>query len=321
MLVKYYIGIDLGGTEVKIGIINGDGAIVKKDSFKTESSMNGDQLVAYMAECSKKVVAAAGMTMKDITGAGIGSAGLLNPDTGQLRIVTNIPQLNDVFIAPGIAKILGVPAFLDNDVNAMVLGEFYYGAAKGYKDVVAMTLGTGVGGGLIFDGKIYRGAAFTAGEIGHMSIDTDGLYCPCGNYGCLERYIGRDGIIQRFKMYLSKGIETNINNHLDKGEITPRAIAQAAEAGDRLAREVMEETGRILGNALATLVNVLNPEVFVIGGGVANAGDLILEPARREMKKRAYTIPAQKAIIVPAALKNDAGIVGSACVAVDKLSA
>jgi len=314
--VKHYIGIDLGGTEIKVGLINEQGVILHKDSFKTAGTLDGAGMVEYMATCARTVVERAKLSMKDVAGAGIGSPGLVNPITGQVRNVVNIPALNDVFLSPGLTKHLGVPTILDNDVNAMALGEMYYGAAKGYKDVVCLTLGTGVGGGLIFDGKLYRGACFTAGEIGHLSIDPDGLHCPCGNYGCLERYIGRDGIVTRFKTYKQKSIPTSIDQYLEEGEITPKAISMAAGAGDALAIEVLAETGKLLGIALASLTNVLNPEVFVIGGGIANAGDLILGPARMELKKRAYTIPAEKVQIVQAKLRNDAGIVGSASLAV-----
>ncbi len=316
--MKHFVGIDLGGTELKIGIIDERGTILYKDAFKTDVSQSGPRMVEYMAQCARTVTERAGLALKDLTGIGIGSPGLLDPEKGQLKIVVNIPTLNDVYVAPEISRILGVPVYLDNDVNAMALGEMYYGAAKGYRDVICLTLGTGVGGGLIFEGALYRGASFTAGEIGHLSIDPDGLYCPCGNYGCLERYVGRDGIVTRAKSYLSKGMKSTIGDHLDNGEITPRAISKAAEAGDALAIEVLAETGKILGIAMASLTNVLNPQVFVIGGGIANAGDLILEPARRELKKRAYTIPAQAVQVLQAKLRNDAGIVGSASLAVSR---
>ncbi len=320
--MEHFIGIDLGGTEIKIGIIKADGKIIIKDSFPTDMSKSADDILAYMADCARQVVAKAGLDLKkDVKGLGIGSPGILDPEKGITKIVVNIPQLNGgVEVAAKLTGHLGIPVYLDNDVNAMALGEFYFGAAKGYTDVVALTLGTGVGGGLIFDGKLYRGACFAAGEIGHISIDPDGMYCPCGNYGCLEKYVGRDGIIQRFKMAQMKGIETNIDQFLDKGEITPRAIAMAAQAGDALSLEVLADTGRILGNVMASLTNVLNPQVFVIGGGISNAGDLILEPARRELKRRAYTVPAAVVKVVRAALGNDAGIVGSASLAVAKLN-
>jgi len=318
--MNYYLGIDFGGTKIKIGIINESGAIVIKDKYITQITKSSDEIVAHIANCTLELIGKSGISINDIKGVGIGSPGLLDPEKGLLKVVTNVPQLNGINFAEGIGSRLGLPAFLDNDVNAMTLGEFFFGAGKGYKHVIGLTLGTGVGGGIILDGELHRGASFTAGEIGHMSINTDGLYCPCGNYGCLERYIGKDGIVTRFTAFKNKGIETVIDKYLEDGKITPKAIAMAAADGDKLSIEVLTETGKFLGIALATLTNILNPEIFIIGGGIANAGDLILEPARRELIKRAYTIPARAVKVVPAALQNDAGIVGSASIAVAQLT-
>lgn len=318
--MKYYVGIDFGGTGIKIGIIDEDGKILIKDSFDTDPHKRGEEIVKHIAECTQKVMDDSGLPQEDILGIGIGSPGLLNPETGQLKVVVNVPNLNDVFITKLLSDILGKPAFLDNDVNAMSLGEFYYGAGKGLKHVIALTLGTGVGGGIILNGELYRGASFTAGELGHMSIDRDGKSCPCGNSGCLERYVGRDGIIERFTIARNKGLDTNIEKYLENGKITPKAIAKAAEAGDALSIKVLEETGEILGSALATLVNAFNPEAIIIGGGIANAGDLILEPARKTMLRLAYAIPAKVVKVLKAELGNDAGLVGSASLAVAALS-
>lgn len=318
--MKYYVGIDFGGTGIKIGIIDESGKILIKDSFDTDPHKRGEEIVQHIAECTQKVMDDSALPQEQILGVGIGSPGLLNPETGQLKVVVNVPNLNDVFITKILSDILGKPAFLDNDVNAMSLGEFYYGAGKGMKNVIALTLGTGVGGGIILNGELYRGSTFTAGELGHMSIDRDGKSCPCGNSGCLERYIGRDGIIERFMIARNKGLDTNIEKYLDKEKITPRAIALAAEAGDELSIKVLEETGEILGSALATLVNALNPEAVIIGGGIANAGDLILEPARKTMLRLAYSIPAKVVRVLKAELGNDAGLVGSASLVVANLS-
>lgn len=317
--MKYNVGIDFGGTGIKVGIIDETGKIVIKDQFVTDPAKDGEAIVAHIAECAQKVMDDSGIPQEDILGIGIGSPGLLNPETGQLKIVTNVPNLNDVYLAPGISKHLGKPAFLDNDVNAMSLGEFYYGSGKGKKNVIALTVGTGVGGGIILNGELYRGTTFTAGEIGHMSIDRDGKPCGCGNYGCLERYVGKEGIIERFEIYRSKGIETSIEKYLENGKVTPRAISMAASAGDFLSIEVLKEIGEILGHAIASLVNVLNPEMVIIGGGISNAGDLLMEPVKMGMLKHAYTIPAAAVEIVRAKLGNDAGLVGSASLVVANL--
>ena len=317
--MKYYAGIDFGGTGIKVGIIDENGKILIKDSFDTDPTKSGEDIAKHIAECVKKVMKDSGLPMEDILGVGIGSPGLLNPETGELKVVVNVQNLNGVHITKILSEELGKPAFLDNDVNVMSLGEFYYGAGKGLKHVIALTLGTGVGGGIILNGQIYRGASFTAGELGHVSISRDGKYCPCGNSGCLERYVGRDGIIERFIISKNKGVKTNIDEHLDNGKITPKAIAMAAGSGDKLAIKVLEETGEILGSVLATLVNALNPEAIIIGGGVANAGDLILGPAKRTMYKLAYSIPADVVKVVKAELGNDAGLVGAASLVVANL--
>lgn len=317
--MKYYVGIDFGGTGIKVGIIDENGKILIKDSFVTYPKKSGDEIVKHIAECTQKVMDDSNLPQEDILGVGIGSPGLLNPITGQLKIVTNVPNLNGIYMANGISDYLKKPAFLDNDVNAMSLGEFYYGAGKGKKNVIALTVGTGVGGGIILNGKLYRGTTFTAGEIGHMSIDRDGKYCACGNYGCLERYVGKEGIIERLELYKSKGIKTSIDKYLEDGKVTPKAIAIAAKEGDKISIEVLKETGEILGHAIASLVNILNPEMIIVGGGISNAGELLMEPVRMGMLKHAYTIPAAAVEVVRAKLGNDAGLVGSASLAVANL--
>jgi len=317
--MKYYVGIDFGGTGIKVGIIDESGKILIKDSFVTDPKKSGDEIVKHIAECTQKVMDDSKLPQENILGVGIGSPGLLNPETGQLKIVTNVPNLNEVYMAKGISDFLKKPAFLDNDVNAMSLGEFYYGSGKGKQNVIALTVGTGVGGGIILNGQLYRGSTFTAGEIGHMSIARDGKHCGCGNYGCLERYVGKEGIIERFEMYKSKGIETSIDKYLEEGKVTPKAIAMAAKDGDKISIEVLKESGEILGHAIASLVNILNPEMVIIGGGISNAGDLLMEPVRLGMLKHAYTIPAAAVKIVRAQLGNDAGLVGAASLAVANL--
>jgi len=319
--MSYYLGIDLGGTAIKVGITDDRGNIQIKRSYESNISSDADALVAHFGKCVLQTISESSIPTKEIIGAGIGAPGLLNPETGQLIFVTNLQMLNGYYLTPAIEKIIKLPTFLDNDVNAMVLGEFFFGAAKGYTNIIALTLGTGIGGGLILNGKLYQGASFTAGELGHMTIDSNGLLCNCGSYGCIERYANKDGIIDRFKAYYEhKEMESTINQFLDDGEITPKAIAMAAQAGDNLSKLVLSEVGTYLGIALASYINILNPEIIVIGGGIANAGDLLLEPARNEMMKRAYTVPARAVKVVQAKLKNDAGIIGSASIAVNKLS-
>lgn len=320
-VMNYYLGIDLGGTDIKIGITGNKGNIHTKQSFPTNAHLDADTLVNHFGKCIQQVIKKSSINKKNIKGAGIGSAGLVNPETGQVKHVANIQTLSDYYLAPAIKKIIGIPVFIDNDANAMTLGEFYYGAAKGYNNIIAMTVGTGIGGGLIINGQLYRGSTFSAGELGHITIESNGIPCNCGNYGCVERYVGRESIINRFNTYRKqKKIKSTINKFLDNGEITPKAISMAAKAGDKLSNLVMKETGTYLGIALASYVNILNPEIIVIGGGIANAGGLLLKPAKEEMMKRAYPLPARNVKVVRAKLRNDAGIIGSASIAVNSLT-
>lgn len=312
----YFIGMDLGGTDLKLGLIDQTGTIRYKQVYPTLNTDDPHRLADSFADCIERVVAASGLDWREVAGLGIGAPGLMRSLDGELDFVTNLPALSNFGLGAAMRQRLGLPVTVDNDVNAMVLAEFLHGAAKGCRNVVGLTLGTGVGGGLIIDGRLYRGASFCAGELGHISIESNGLLCNCGNYGCLERYVNRDGIVGRFEaLYVHKGQASSIARYLDHGAITPLAIAAAASAGDQLARFVLFETGRFLGTALSGIINILNPEMVVVGGGIANAGELILEPARQEIARRAYPLPARTARLVQAGFLNDAGIVGAAALA------
>jgi len=318
--MEYFIGLDLGGTDLKGGMIDREGNIIYKTKFPTRAELPPNEIVENMIHNIQDLISNSGISKTAIKGIGFGAPGLIDPVHGLLKTVCNIPSLDGVYLSPQIEKALNIPTFLDNDVNGMILGEYYYGAAKGYEHVIALTLGTGVGGGIILNGSIFRGASYTAGEIGHMSIDPSGILCPCGNYGCLERYVGRDAVVNRIKSYYEKKkFASSINRYLEDGEITPKSVYEAAVDGDECARSVLEETGRFLGIGLANLVNIFNPQLIVIGGGLANAGEFIFQAAELEMKKRAYWVPAEEVKIVPAALKNNAGIVGTASIAIDFL--
>ncbi|MBN1984505.1 MAG: ROK family protein [Chitinivibrionales bacterium] len=315
--MNYYLGIDLGGSSVKIGVTDRQGTLVQKKQYETEQASDGPTLVRLIADAAYDIIRLSAIPKERFKAAGVGIPGVMDPFTGQLLYVVNIQILNGLFIAPLLQELLAMPVFIENDANAMILAEQSLGAARGCRHCIGLTIGTGVGGGIIIDGSLYRGVSFAAGEIGHLSIDCNGLLCNCGNYGCIERYIGRQGITDRFIAYQAKSIPSDIGRFLDNGEITPRAITAAATAGDTLALEVMQESGAFLGMALANLVNIFNPEIIVIGGGIAHAGELLLAPARHAMRKRAYTISGKHVSVVQAQFLNDAGIIGSASIAIN----
>lgn len=312
---KIYVGIDIGGTRIKLGMIANNGKIIVKKSFETESDVTGRDFVKNLADQVLKLIDA---NKNKITAIGVGCAGMVNPKNGELIFSPNIPALNNCQLGGLLGEYTGYEVYIDNDVNAMTLGEYYYGAGKGYENIITLTLGTGVGGGLIFNGKIYRGTAFTAGELGHATLFPDGLACPCGNYGCLERYVNRDGIINRVKFYLQRQKKSKIMDYLEDNNITPKSVFLAAEQGDEIARQIWFDIGRYLGIALASFINLLNPEIIIIGGGISSAADYIFPPALAEINRRAFTTSNYVTEIRQAELKNDAGIIGAAAIAIDK---
>jgi glucokinase len=197
---------------------------------------------------------------------------------------------------------------VDNDVNMMALAELRHGAARGARNVCCITVGTGIGGGLIIEGALYRGRAMSAGELGHIQVEPEGIPCGCGNRGCLERYVGRDGLLRLARLAM-KGKQGSLRRW---EPLTPISLAEAARTGHPVAREVWERAGRYLGLALVGVVNLLNPDIIVIGGGIARAGRLLLDPARRIVRERALRIAARHVRVVRSTLGADAGIIGAA---------
>ena len=244
----------------------------------------------------------------------MGVPGLVDSIHGLVHNLTNIRGWRKVALKEYLEKNTKLTAYIDNDVNLMALGELMCGAGQGgVKNLVCLTLGTGVGGGIIIEGKIYRGSTLSAGELGHIPVNADGPRCHCGGYGCLERYVGNAYIVEKAIKAIESGRRSLIKK-LSEGNleaITPRTIFQAARRGDKLAKEIWEETGRYIGVALSGVINLLNPEMIVVGGGVAQAGKLLFEPIRRTVKERAMSLPAGKVKIVPAKLGEDAGLIGA----------
>ena len=347
--MEYSIGVDLGGTDIKAGLVSSEGDISCRVILPTDVEVGGPKVVASrIAEAVRQVLAkaeAAGPRSNSHVrgntreiGVGLGAPGLIIPETGVIHFSPNFPGWHDIplvdYVNAELAKLRGVadnpkahrsdneykPVLkgMDNDVNAMTLGELLHGAGVGYKSIVALTLGTGVGGGVVIDGQVYHGSQNTAGELGHTVVEPDGRYCGCGNQGCLEAYAGAKNIVARVQEKIETGRSTVLRAATtDEGPLTPRKIAVAAQTGDQLAIEVFAETGRYIGIALTSIAHILNPQIAVIGGGIAEAGeDLLFEPIRTELSKRAMDIPARMKI-VKAHLGNDAGIVGAAMLALN----
>ena len=312
--MKHSIGIDLGGTDIKAGLVSATGELSCQVVLPTHVDAGPKAVASRIAEATREVLAKADeQRTTDIIGIGLGAPGLIIAETGVVHFSPNFPGWTDIPLVDDVKKALGIqslPVFMDNDVNAMTLGELRHGAGVGYQSIVALTLGTGVGGGVVIDGQVYHGSRNTAGELGHTVVEPNGRYCGCGNQGCLEAYAGAKNIVERTQEKIAAGSNTKLTS-----ELTPKRIAAAAHAGDSLAVEIFAETGVYIGIALTSIAHVLNPEVAIIGGGIAEAGEsLLFEPIRNEFTKRAMDIPGMMKI-VPATLGNRAGIVGAAMLA------
>ena len=319
--MKYSIGIDLGGTDIKAGLLSSDGKLMYRTVVSTHVNEGAKAIAKRIAQTILQVHSQAQskinqnqQSTKDIIGIGVGSPGLILAESGIIHFSPNFPGWSDIPLLDYVDAELGnlkIPLYIDNDVNVMVLGEIHHGAGIGYKNVVGLTLGTGVGGGVVINRKVYHGSWNTAGELGHTIVQPNGRKCGCGNRGCLEAYAGARHIVQRTRQKLASGQ----NSCLNPDVLTPKQIAEAAETGDKLAQEIFAETGKHIGVALTSIAHILNPEIAIIGGGIAGAGEkLLFQHIREEFRKRTIGIPSQMKI-VPAKLGNDAGLIGAAMLA------
>ncbi len=311
---KYAIGVDLGGTYTKLALVDKNGKIrcrakLFTPSYKTKEAL----LTAIVAEIGA-ILKENRLSIKDLAGVGIGVPGLVAFKRGLVYCLTNVPGWKNVALKKILEAKLRIPVLVDNDVNLMALGENRFGAGQGAKNLVCITLGTGVGGGIIIDGNLYRGASSAAGEVGHMPLKEEGLGCNCGSFGCLERYVGNRYIVDEIKDKIKSGRPTKIRA-LVKGDlslITPEIISQAAKKNDALAIECWQTVGRRIGVTLAGVVNLLNPERIIIGGGLANAGEILFKAIRDTVSERALPVSKGAVKIVKARLGNDAGMIGAA---------
>ncbi len=307
---KTSIGIDFGGTSVKLGVCRGDELLVTDEPIPTTQFHGPAALIGEMASRVAKLQ----KTYPAICAIGVGVPGLVDFDHGFVHELTNVPGWKHVPLKTILGEKTGLPVLVENDANAMTYAEFRHGAARGLKNVIGMTLGTGIGGGLVLDGKMFRGSGFVAGEIGQMSIDYNGKAGHYGNLGALEKYTGNQQIAEHAVLrYSEAGIEKDI------ADCTPKKIADAAQAGDDIARQIWGEVADWLGTAISSIAWLLNPDAFVIGGGVAQAGDLIFTPLKNKVQSMLSTVVWERLQILPARFSNEAGIIGNAALAADAI--
>jgi glucokinase len=312
---RYAIGIDFGGTFVKLARVSADGAIEARASFATPG-LDGVSGWLDAVAAQIDVLRASAAPGAEWAGVGVGVPGFVDYAKGFVHNLTNVPGWTAVPLADLLRSRFGVPAIVENDVNAMAAGECAYGAGRGLRDAVFVTLGTGVGGGILLNGSIYRGAFSMAGELGHVSIDKDGIVSPMGKGG-VEQYVGNRRIVEYALSCMDAGQDGAAILRIAGGadNVTPKAISQAAAEGDPLAIHVFDHVADCLSTMMASVAYVLQPAAFIVGGGVSAAGPVLFGPLRSHLAERLSPYFLEHLEIRPAALGNDAGVIGCAALA------
>ena len=299
MVRKFIVGVDVGGTNIKAALVE-NGRIKQRIKLPTMANFGTSRSIEQIKSAIQPLISSA-------SGIGIGIAGIIDSKNGVVRFSPNFKDWSNVELTKLLEKEFKKPVKILNDVDAICLGEWQYGAARDYKNVFLFTLGTGVGGAAICEGKPLFGANNFAGEIGHTTIKYDGPKCVCGNYGCLERYVGARYIVALAKRRINKE-KSSLKKLKD---LTPENIGREANKGDRIAKEIFSEVGYYIGIGLANIINLFDPDIIVISGGIARAGRILFEPIRKTVTKRIMGVKYRNYRIVPAKLADDAGVLGA----------
>lgn len=307
---KAWIGIDVGGTNLRLALVGSDGTILLRERRETAIALGLDSFLARLKDGIAGIRRGAEALGSAVQGVGLGVPGLIDA-SGLVLSSVNLRPLDGVNVAGIVAHATGLPVIAVNDANAAAFGEQQFGAGRSFETLLLLTLGTGVGSGLVLNGQLWQGIDGVAAEYGHATMEPDGLPCPCGNRGCLEQYASAGALVGGAVEALKQGAGGLLAG-IPPEEVTAAGIAAAARQGDLLANALFEKAGRYLGIAAATVVNLLNLEAIVLAGGVAGSFELLVEPMRREIAQRAFSVPAARVRIVKSELGDDAGILGAA---------
>lgn len=304
--MKYGFGVDIGGTTIKIGLFSVEGDLIEKWEIPTNKEDNGKYILTEIADFINRTIETKGIDKSDVIGVGLGVPGPVNKN-GFVSVCVNLGW-NSLNVEKEFHEISGLPVQVGNDANVAALGEMWQGAGKGYQDVLMVTLGTGVGGGCVLNGKIVSGIHGAGGEIGHMPVkDDEPIACNCGNHGCLEQYVSTTGIVTQAKKVLDQDARSSSLRNYECLEA--KHVYDEAKNGDVVANEIVDSTCKILAKALAQICSVIDPEIIVIGGGVSKAGDILTSRISQSFKKYVFNACAQTPIVL-AKLENDAGMYG-----------
>ena len=297
---KYVVGVDVGGTNIKLGLVHPQGFVIARSHFPTKPfSSSKNELIAVLAEEIRKILASKKLKVQDVAGVGVGLPGLIDYNKGLVRFLPNIPGWKNVPFKSILNKKLNLPVFVDNDVKLITLAEWKFGAGRGVKNLICLTLGTGVGSGLVLDNHLYRGAGNAAGELGHMPLNEKGPRCNCGGFGCFETYVGNQSLF---------ALATRIMN---KPGMTTQKMFALANEGNQKALRFWQEAATRIGDGLVGVVNMFNPELIIIGGGVSNNEKYLFPTIKAVIQKRAMSLQASMVKIKRAKFGDDAGIIGA----------
>ena len=308
------IGVDIGGTNVKLGLVSPQGKVILRDTFSTRDHPGREALLRKLVTHLELLKKEAKFRRLKLAGVGIGAPGPIDVERGFVYFFPNIPGWKDTPLKKILEKRIHLPVRVDNDANVMAWAEFIFGAGKGCRNMIALTLGTGLGGGIVLEGQLFHGPHFSAAEIGHIVIDPNGPLCGCGNRGCVETFVGNSYFVRDVREHLEAGGKSILQQWVNKEgrELTPQLVQEAARLGDKLSQGQWQKAGAYLGTALAGLVNVLNPERIILGGGMAQKGAPIFGPVRAAIKKKAFPIAGRFVKVLPAVLGPEAGLIGGA---------
>lgn len=308
------LAIDLGGTKIASGLVSDEGELISHGYCLALADEGPEAVIQRLLSVAHQVLEQAGLKASKIEGVGVAAAGALDTKRGVVTASPNLPGWHNIPLLDIITEKLGVKTYLINDASAAALGEHRLGAGKGVDNLIYLTVSTGIGGGIIIGGQLYTGVDGCAGEIGHMTIDINGPRCNCGNIGCLETLASGTAMAKEAMRRLSQGEKSSLVT-LTQGKLenmTAKIIAQAARQGDSLARDVIAKAAHYLGIGMINLVNIFNPELIVVGGGVARIGNLLLDPARKVVRERAFSLPSHTVRITRAKLGDNSAIFGAA---------
>ncbi len=316
----YYIGCDLGGTNIKTAVFDGSFRKIGEKRTPTQVAFGSEHVLARIYENISELLSETGLSVQDIRCMGMGVPGILDIANGISRFSPNFPKWEEVPIVARMENHLGIPTCIDNDARVNLYGEWKFGAGKNRKNVLMITLGTGLGGAAVVDGRVIYGATGSAGEIGHINMFREGRPCRCGSSGCLGRYVSALGILRTFREKVEQGRHSIICEWVedDLDAVTADMLSRAYDEGDPVAAETMQETGELLGYGLCAVFSLYNPEIIIVGGGMSNMGDRLLQYTKDVLDSHALRIPYGACTIVTAVLGDAAGMLGAAVCAKER---